>query len=154
VTTWICTLKAILKMLLPLENVNSCHHILRHKRSESILFLTCDYRGLFDTTLGPHILPAWVSSWNYLIFLWTCLSGLLEDTSFICIFTCGFNPTVLHYITVVKCVNGCPKIILDTGLVTDVKLHSPGQHALFIWIFLISFSGIFKNHGLHQYSQY
>jgi hypothetical protein len=33
------------------------------------------------------------------------------------VFACGFNTRVLHRITVVKCVGGCPKIILDAGMV-------------------------------------
>jgi hypothetical protein len=60
----------------------------------------------------------------------------------------GFNMTVLHYITIMKCVNGCPKIVLDTGLVTDVKLQVPGLHAVLIKILSICFLGIFGNQEL------
>jgi hypothetical protein len=31
--------------------------------------------------------------------------------------------TTLHHITVVNCVNGFPKNILDAGVVTDMKFH-------------------------------
>jgi hypothetical protein len=40
----------------------------------------------------------------------------------------GFNTAVPH-ITVVKCAKGCPKVILDAGLVADMKLQFPGLHA-------------------------
>jgi hypothetical protein len=45
------------------------------------------------------------------------------------IYTCGFNMVVLHHIIVAKCVDGGSKIILDTGLVVDMKLQFPGLHA-------------------------
>jgi hypothetical protein len=44
-------------------------------------------------------------------------------------FICGFNTTVLCHITAMKCINGCPKIILDAGLVIDMKLQFPDLHA-------------------------
>jgi hypothetical protein len=40
------------KTLEPLENVNSCHHILRNRRSESICFVSrCDLREPFHSEL-------------------------------------------------------------------------------------------------------
>jgi hypothetical protein len=33
---------------------------------------------------------------------------------------------MLHHITLVKCLNGCPKIVLGTGMVVYVKLQFPG----------------------------
>jgi hypothetical protein len=55
------------------------------------------------------------------------------------VFTCGFNTTVLHHITIVKCVSGCPKIILDAGLVADVKLLYSGLQAHLTWTLSIYF---------------
>jgi hypothetical protein len=46
------------------------------------------------------------------------LSELQEHAS-----SCGFNKTVLQHITVVKHINGSPYVILDAGLVADVKLR-------------------------------
>jgi hypothetical protein len=57
---------------------------------------------------------------------------------------------VLHHIAVVKCVSGCPKIVMDTGLVVDMKLQFPGLHALLTLNLSIFCVGIFENH----YSQY
>jgi hypothetical protein len=37
------------------------------------------------------------------------------------VLTFSFSTTVLQHITAMKCVNGCPKIIVDAGLVADVK---------------------------------
>jgi hypothetical protein len=50
----------------------------------------------------------------------------------------GFNSTVLQHITIV---NGCPKVILDGGLVADVKLQIPGLHAHLTWILSNNFCG-------------
>jgi hypothetical protein len=38
-----------------------------------------------------------------------------------------------------KSVNGCPKFILDTGLVTDMNLQVPDLHPHLTWILCISF---------------
>jgi hypothetical protein len=71
------------------------------------------------------------------------------------IFTRGFNTTVLH-VTVLKYVNGCPKITLVAGLVMDVKLHFPGPHAHLTSIpsMMCSSVGTFENLGLYQYCSY
>jgi hypothetical protein len=45
------------------------------------------------------------------------------------VFTYGFSPTAIHHVTVENCLNGCPKIILDAGLVAVVTLQFPGLHA-------------------------
>jgi hypothetical protein len=42
-------------------------------------------------------------------------------------FIYGFSMMVLHHVTVVKCVNSCTKIILDAGLVVDMKLQFPAR---------------------------
>jgi hypothetical protein len=50
---------------------------------------------------------------------------------------------------------GCLKIILDGGLVTDVKLQFPGLHSHLTWILSTFFSlGIFENHGPCHYIEY
>jgi hypothetical protein len=49
-------------------------------------------------------------------------------------FTCGFNKPVLHHTAVVNYVSSCPKIILDAGLVADVKLQLLGLHTHLTWI--------------------
>jgi hypothetical protein len=54
------------------------------------------------------------------------------------LFTCGFNTTVLHHITAMKCVSG-PKTILDAGVVALVKLQFCGLHAHLTSIGLISY---------------
>jgi hypothetical protein len=59
------------------------------------------------------------------------------------VFTCGFNTTVLHHITTMKCVNGCPKIIP----VVDVKFKFPGLHVHLTLIISIFSVGIFENQG-------
>jgi hypothetical protein len=71
----------------------------------------------------------------------------------ILVFVCSFNMTVLHHITVVKYVNCCLKIILDAGLVTDVKLQFPGLHAHLTWILSILSVAIFENEGLCHYNR-
>jgi hypothetical protein len=66
-----------------------------------------------------------------------------------------FNPTVLHHITILKCVNGCPKIIVDAALDADLKLQFPGLHAHLTLMLAIVFSvGVFEKQGLCQYSRY
>jgi hypothetical protein len=40
-----------------------------------------------------------------------------------CPSTCGFRTALLHHVTVLKCANGCPKIILDA------KPQFPGLYA-------------------------
>lgn len=60
-----------LQLRVTLENVNSCHHILRNRCSESIVSYLRLQRSVWHHT-GPHILPAWVRGCNYLITLWTC----------------------------------------------------------------------------------
>jgi hypothetical protein len=59
-----------------------------------------------------------------LIFFQHTEVGCSKVCPVIRIFICAFNTTLLHYITFVKYLNGCSKIILDAGLVTDVKLHA------------------------------
>jgi hypothetical protein len=67
----------------------------------------------------------------------------------ICGFTYDLNMIVLHQITVMKCVNSCPSIILDAWLVADVKLKFFGLHAHLTWIFSIFFCGeIYKPSSL------
>jgi hypothetical protein len=53
------------------------------------------------------------------------------------VFTRGFNTTLLRHIAITKCVNGCPKIIPDAGLVADVKLKFRHLYAHLTWIFSI-----------------
>jgi hypothetical protein len=68
-----------------------------------------------------------------------------------CIFTWGFNTTVLHHIRDVQCVSWCPKIILDAGLVVTVTLEFPGLHDHLTSTFSV---GIFETRGLCQHSLY
>jgi hypothetical protein len=44
------------------------------------------------------------------------------------VFTCGFSFMVLHYITIMKCLSDCLKMMLDVGEVTVVKLQFSGLH--------------------------
>jgi hypothetical protein len=46
-----------------------------------------------------------------------------------CVFTCGFNTTTLHHVTIVERVSGCPEIVLDAGMVVGVKLKFSELHA-------------------------
>jgi hypothetical protein len=57
----------------------------------------------------------------------------------ICVFTCGFITTVLHYITTVKFFSCCQEIILDAELFMDLTLQFPGLHAHLTLILSISF---------------
>jgi hypothetical protein len=41
------------------------------------------------------------------------------------VFTCDLNTTVLHHIAVVKCINGCKKLILNAGSVADEDIPKP-----------------------------
>jgi hypothetical protein len=57
----------------------------------------------------------------------------------ICVFIYGFNMMVPHHIMIVKCVSGCPELILDDGLVADMKLQFPGLCTHLNWILSIFF---------------
>jgi hypothetical protein len=70
------------------------------------------------------------------------------------IFAYGFNMMVLQHITDVKCVNGCPKIILHAALVVDMKLQFPGLHIHLTWILSICPVLISDNQGPCQHNQY
>jgi hypothetical protein len=48
---------------------------------------------------------------------------------------------VLHHIKNIRCVNGCPQIILAVGLVADEKLQFSGLHAHLTSIVSIYFCG-------------
>jgi hypothetical protein len=55
---------------------------------------------------------------------------------------------VLHHITVMKCVSGCRKIILDTGLDVDVKLQFHGLHTHLTGILSTFSVEMFENQAL------
>jgi hypothetical protein len=84
-----------------------------------------------DCLTGRQILLARISERKCL----NILRIYLKWTTSIRVSTYGFNTKVLHHITVVKCVSWCPKIILDAGLVVNVMLEFPGQHAHLTSIF-------------------
>jgi hypothetical protein len=44
------------------------------------------------------------------------------------VFACAFTTKVPHHVTIVKLVNGCPKIILDAGVFVYVEFQFPGLH--------------------------
>jgi hypothetical protein len=108
-----------------------CHVIERH--------LTPHVPSRFTGQVGVH---------DYLKFLTTNYCKICPSTH---VFTCGFNTTVLHHITAIKYVNGCPKIIP----VVDVKFKFPGLHVHPTLILSFFFSvRIFKNQGPCQYNWY
>lgn len=47
----------------------------------------------------------------------------------------------LHHIAVMKSAGGSPKIILDAGLVMDMKPKFSGFHIYLTWILLVTFYG-------------
>jgi hypothetical protein len=70
-----------------------------------------------DCLTGRHILPAQNSDHDFLL-------NTLEAEYSVHAFMCGLSTTVLCHIAAVKCAIGCPKAILDAGLVVDLKLQS------------------------------
>jgi hypothetical protein len=74
---------------------------------------------LGDFLVGPYILPGRVSGCNYLTFFWTHLNGLSEDEPFNRLLHMRFQ----DHITVLKCISGSPKIILDAGF--DLGRETP-----------------------------
>jgi hypothetical protein len=50
------------------------------------------------------------------------------------VFTCRFKTLGLDPVAVAKGENGCPKIILDAGLVADSNFRFPGLHGHLTWI--------------------
>jgi hypothetical protein len=84
-----------------------------------------------------HIVLAWVSGHN---FLWT------HGNRQLCALQYKSSHVAKHYnIMVVKCVNSCPKIVLDAGLVTDMKPQFHGLHAHLTSILLKFSVRIFQN---------
>jgi hypothetical protein len=59
---------------------------------------------------------------EFLTFRRTYVSGLLRVYLSVHSFIYGFNRIILHHIRVVKCINTCPKFILDAEFFADVKL--------------------------------
>jgi hypothetical protein len=99
-----------------------------HQQQQFFVRLCAEILG--DCLIGSHMLPKRVSGCNYNNFLRWHLNGLLKDAVSIW----AFNTTVLHHITVVKYISGCPKIILGFELIPDVKLQFPSLHAHLTWI--------------------
>jgi hypothetical protein len=100
--------------------------------------------------IDPHILPARVNCGDHRKFLQTQLTA---GRSILHFATCGFITTLIHHLSVVKCVSGCPIIILDSGLVAEVELQFPGLHAHLTWVLLILSVDVFGNQCLCQYSR-
>jgi hypothetical protein len=105
---------------------------------------------------GLPIIPAQVSGRVHIHFLRIRFAGLLKSVSFSTRLHMWFKTTVLHNAAVVKCVNVCLKIILDTGFFSDIKLQFSGLQVHLIWILLtlIFFGGIYLHGGLCQYNQH
>jgi hypothetical protein len=66
---------------------------------------------------------SWLPLFSLHTLKWTTGRCVLQ-----CVIACGFNTIVLHHIMVMKCVNSCPKIALNAGLIDDMKLQFPGLH--------------------------
>jgi hypothetical protein len=66
--------------------------------------------------------------------------------------TCGFDTNVLHHITVVKCINDYPKIILDAGW-SQPWSSFLSLHAHLTWIRSVFSLWVFKNQFLCQHSK-
>jgi hypothetical protein len=106
--------------------------------------------------LPTCVLEFSVAASQALTFYWHELVAAITLIWNICpsmrVFTCSFNTAVIHHIRIVKYVSGCPKVILDVGLVADVKFHFPGLHAHLTLILSIFFVGTFESQGICQYS--
>jgi hypothetical protein len=109
-----------------------------------------NYRRL---PLSPGISPARIGGRDYLIFFEHTKMDYWKMCPSLCAFACGFNTSVRHQSTLLKCVNGCLKTTPDAGLVVEVKLQSRGQHAHLTWILSIVSVEIFENRCLCHYSR-
>lgn len=86
--------------------------------------------------VSPHTSMAWIREQKYINSLRKHWRWLIEAVIFSTLLPMSFNTTVLRHVTVTKCNNGCPKIILDAGLVKGA-LQFPGQHPHRSWNLLI-----------------
>jgi hypothetical protein len=106
---------------------------------------------LFESTSVCVAWWSWRSIWR-LQQLVTLFKHTQVDCWKMCpsvlVFKCGFNSTVLHHVTAVKCVNGCPKIILRFNW--SRRWSSCFLACELTWLSPLVFPvGIFDNQGLY-----
>jgi hypothetical protein len=88
---------------------------------------------IVETRLTPHG-PSHVLSAR-VIFAITFF--VFKQTVLECRKVCASVRGFIWRHSIILCISGCPKIILDAGLVASVKLQFPGQHfhlPSFLWI--------------------
>jgi hypothetical protein len=108
------------------------HGIRHHQQWEFSINLWAGILG--DCLTGPLIFPKWVGGTITFIFFEHTTAVYWKICPSVSVFARAFSTKVLHDITIVKFVNGYPKIILEAGSVADVTFQFPGLHVHLTWI--------------------
>jgi hypothetical protein len=109
---------------------NKNPHVIRSHLQQQEFSINLSARILSKCPADPNILSAQFGGSDYLNFHLTHLNGLLEDVSFNTRISIWFQHDDAPTYHSREVLSGCPKLILDVGLVEDVKLQFSGLHAL------------------------